>query len=569
MHRLVLVLALASAGAFAAPPASAANLPDLETVAVSGQQAPGGDPGVNFRGFDRPVLNAAGQTAFSAFLTGSGVDGGTNNAGIYSEGGGTLAEVVREGRQVPGANPGVIFGGFDDPLFNAAGQTVFRNDRLTGTGVGSSNNEGIYRESGGTLAEVVREGQQVPDADAGVVFSGSSRGLFGFETFADPMLNSAGHIAFRASVAGTGVDSTTDNNIGIYRENDGTLAQVARAGQQAPGASGDVKFEGFSDPVLNSAGRTAFVGGLTGSGVTGSNDTGIYSEGGGTLAEVARKGQQAPGAASAVNFNFFNTPVLNGAGQIAFTAFLRGSSVNSSNDSGIYREAGEALVEVVREGKSVPDPGTGLKFGDLGSPVLNAAGHIAFRADLTGPTVDEPDFGGIYRESGETLVEVARTGRQAPGADPGVNFGGFGEPVLNAAGQIAFTAFLAGSGVDGSNDEGIYATDRGGDLLEIVRTGDLFDVNDDPLIEDLRTISFVNLVSGSGGEDGRRTSFNDLGQLAFQLGFTDGTEGVFVSNIVAIPEPTTAGLLGLGGIVFLSRRNRRTPDADEPASHHV
>ena len=59
----------------------------------------------------------------------------------------------------------------------------------------------------------------------------------------------------------------------------------------------------------------------------------------------------------------------------------------------------------------------------------------------------------------------------------------------------------------------------------------------------MRTILSLAFVTGSGNDDGRPSAFNDRGQLAFAATFTDGTSGVFVSDLVAIPEPTAALLI--------------------------
>ena len=58
--------------------------------------------------------------------------------------------------------------------------------------------------------------------------------------------------------------------------------------------------------ALNNAGQTAFVAELSGSGVDGYNDDGIWSEGSGSLALVARSGDHAPGTPSGVNFSYQN-----------------------------------------------------------------------------------------------------------------------------------------------------------------------------------------------------------------------------------------------------------------------
>jgi hypothetical protein len=82
---------------------------------------------------------------------------------------------------------------------------------------------------------------------------------------------------------------------------------------------------------------------------------------------------------------------------------------------------------------------------------------------------------------------------------------------------------------------------------------------------DFRTINGLSFVgiSGSGStgnSDGRRSAFNNFGQLAFAANFTDGTSGVFVSNRVAIPEPssTLLGLLALACLAATPRLNRQS-----------
>jgi hypothetical protein len=66
--------------------------------------------------------------------------------------------------------------------------------------------------------------------------------------------------------------------------------------------------------------------------------------------------------------------------------------------------------------------------------------------------------------------------------------------------------------VDTTNDRAVWLTDTGGTRHLIAREGDLFDVDDDPVATDFRTISLINLYSGSGGDDGKATSLNDAGR---------------------------------------------------------
>jgi hypothetical protein len=495
----------------------------FRTVALSGDAAPGTGAGVNFDGFGSPVLNGAGQTAFVGVLTGAGVNS-TNDSGIWSEGGGSgLTLVAREGAAAPGTGPGVNFGFLESPVLNGAGQTAFFGF-LTGTGVNSTNAWGIWSEGGGSgLTLVARAGAAAPGTGPGVNFS----------LLVSPVLNGAGQTAFRSSLTGVGVNSTNDS--GIWLEGGGSgLALVARTGAAAPGTGAGVDFNGFGFPVLNGAGQIAFLGGLTGAGVDGTNDSGVWSEGGGAgLALAAREGDAAPGTGPGVNFDGFGSLVLNGAGQAAFVGVLTGAGMNGTNDSGIWSEGGgSGLTLVAREGDAAPGTGPGVNFGSFNSPpVLNGAGQTAFRGFVTGAGVSSSNDSGIWSEGGGAgLKLVARAGDAAPGTGAGVNFRSLGGLVLNGAGQTAFYGELTGAGVVGANNAGIWLEEGGLGLELVAREGDLFDVNDDPLIDELRTISNVSLVTGSGGEDGRPTLLNDAGQLAFALSFTDGSGGVFVAT---------------------------------------
>jgi hypothetical protein len=115
---------------------------------------------------------------------------------------------------------------------------------------------------------------------------------------------------------------------------------VTREGNHAPGTSGGVNFLWFSDDSLevNGYGQIAFRAGLTGSGVTGTNNEGIWSEGSGSLNLVARRGDDAPGTAVGIKFGSFDNPLLNAAGHIAFASRLSGAGVTSANDRGIWRQ---------------------------------------------------------------------------------------------------------------------------------------------------------------------------------------------------------------------------------------
>ena len=127
----------------------------------------------------------------------------------------------------------------------------------------------------------------------------------------------------------------------------------------------------------------------------------------------------------------------------------------------------------------------------------------------------------------------------------------FPGPVMNANGQVAITAWLSGKGVDGSNDFGVWAEDRNGLLTLVIREGDQIEVAPG----DVRTVKSVFMNSGetfvSGGEDGRGINFNDAGQLAFRVIFTDFSAGILVSSFSTPGDLDGDGSVGASDLLIL------------------
>ena len=372
----------------------------------------------------------------------------------------TLRTVALKGQPAPGTSSGVNYITFDSPRLNAAGQAAFFGV-LTGSGVTSANINGVWSERSGSLALVARKGDPAPGTSSGVNFSNLN----------SPLLDGAGQTAFSCLLTGSGV--TFANDGGIWSEGSGALTLVAREGNPASGTSSGVNYSELFTPVLNSGGQTAFLTTLTGSGVTTANDRGIWSEGSGSLALVAREGDPAPGTSSGVNYNVINAPVLNGAGQTAFLANLTGSGVTPANVVGIWSEGSGSLALVARASDAAPGTPGGVNYSGFFSPVLNGAGQTAFVAFLTGSGVTSANNSGIWSEGSGSLTLVARMGDPAPGTPSGVNYSNFtspNTPLLNGAGQTAFLADLAGSGVTTTNDRGIWSEGSGA-LALVAREG--------------------------------------------------------------------------------------------------
>lgn len=504
----------------------------LRTVALTGQQAPGAPAGVIYASFGADptnlsiyhgiALNDAGQTAFRANLAGTGVNS-TNNQGVWSEGSGSVELVARTGSQAPSFPAGVNFRTNADqeaflPVLNDAGRTAFY-------GATTDGGLGLWSQGSGSLAAVARSGDQAPGTPSGVTFK--------FEGLVEtPVLNNDGRTTFRSYLSGAGV--TGDNEFGVWSQGSGGLELRARRGGQAPGLPAGVNYGYTCCTGINDDGQIVFASLLSGSGVDSSNDKGVWSNVSGSLSLVVRKGSPAPGLPGVTFDELFNTGNINNAGQIAFAAGLSNQSALFNHDSLWFYNSGNMTPLFVR-GEHPPGTPAGVTYDLFGFwPALNEAGQVLTGVLLAGSGVDASNQLAVYlSDSAGNQKLILRDGDQAPDAPPGVVFytvpESFTEGMLNDRGQVAIGQQLAGAGVDVSNDYGIWATDSTGALQLIAREGDQLEVAPG----DFRTISELDRTYHTANSNGWPSNFNNVGQIAFWASFTDGSQGVFVSNEVA------------------------------------
>lgn len=533
-------------------PTAKAQEYSYETQALSGDIAPGTSSGVvtiRYSELLNPTINDSGQIAFSAFLTGPGIHRG-NESGVWVGRDNSFALVVREGNPMPGAESGELLNNFSHAQLNDLGEIAFSGQLIVP--VSDFRGWGIWSSSQLSLSLVTREGTQAPGTPSGSTF----------ELLETPLFSNVGHTQFQGILSGTSVNES--NDWGIWSEQNGAIHLIAREGDQAPGTLNGVVFTNvlFDDNPhdLSNTGHSVFSSFLTGPGVNLSNDVGIWSDrNGGDLQLVVRAGDTAPGDSTGAVFDYFEYQAINDVGDIAFVGHLIGAGVDTSNSAGIWSDANGEMTNIARAGDIAPGSQNGEVFSNFHylGPALNNLGNTAFIGYLSGPTVSPSSNSGIWIETDGELSLVVREGEQIPGGPDGVVFGSFvvdflGDPTpeINDLGQVVFYANLTGTGVDPTNDRSIWAMDANGELILLARTGDVFDADSSSEVEDLRVISEVNIALGSNG----RSSLNSSGEVAFQLEFTDGTQGVFVAMI---PEPSSAAVLALSSL-FCFRRYRRT-----------
>lgn len=520
-HRMPL-LAAASAALVASGLQAGVVTPTIDIVAVSGDAAPDGNGTFSF--MFAPSLNASGNAAFRATLTGTSNDP-FDSEGLFLGDGTTLDSLARRDQPLPGGD-GVIFT-FREPapshvtLLNDNGQTAFIAN-LDDTSGGSQDDSGVFLGSPSGLVQVAREDEPAPDSNGS------------FSSFVGAALNDVGQVGFTAilrDTAGADLDNT-----GIFRgDGSGGVVQIVRDGQAAPDGNG--LFDGsFFPSSINNFGQLAFAGLFRDTAGGDTDERGIFRGDGTSLVQIARAGQTTPDGND--TFDAFDRPTINDSGQVAF----RGLFPGSGTAKGVYLGDGGALTTIAREGNASPD-GNGTLFG-FADIALNNQGQLAFTGSFEGSTGGDSDDTAMFRGDGTELIIIAREGDIAPGGNG--MFARFNTveafPALNDAGQIAFLTSLTGTSGGTSDDQSLYFYDDSLGLLEVVREGDDF------LGSTIEVIGFSGSIGALGEE---RSGLNEHGQVAFQFRLDDGRQGI---AIWSIPEPTTLSLVGVAGLGLLRRR---------------
>ncbi|MFN7020985.1 MAG: choice-of-anchor tandem repeat NxxGxxAF-containing protein [Phycisphaerales bacterium] len=546
---------LAAAGLWVgAGTAQAGSIPvDFQPVAVGGQAAPGTGGAMfntNQSTFSNPLINAVGDVAFSATLLQAGPVNSTNDLGVWAGPPSALVVATREGTMAPGAG-GALFGASQTVLGLGHGGQVAVRSSLAGAGVitsgSTANSVGVWTGLPGSLGLLARENSAAPG------LGGALFGVGGF-TSAALTVNPAGQTAFFANLRTAVAGVTTANDRTLWTGAPGSLTLVAREGFAAPGTAG-ANFNVLPSTVaLNSAGNVAFTGSLTGGdSVTGVNNSGLWVGPAGGLSLAVRQGDAAPGTGSGL-FGSVLDPTLNSAGRVMFRGSITGAGVDSTNDAGLWSGLPGSLDLVARKGDAAPGVASGVFTGvGLNTRLYSGSDRVVFNGSANDGGAS--DRFGLWHGVPGSISKIAVTGDTAPGIAGGVFESTFGGVSSNGVGQVAFTALVSGAGVDATNDLGLFVADPFGGLELILRKGELFDVDADPMGVDLRTISDIRLAGGSAVVDGRSAAFNDDGLLALQLFFTDSTAAVVTARIPLIPAPSGAALLGLAAAA-VSRRRR-------------
>lgn len=316
--------------------------------------------------------------------------------------------------------------------------------------------------------------------------------------------------------------------------------ELARPGQPAPRGGVFDRFAVEALPIvvpINARGQATFFATVA----RGTAGEGFFLSGGTSLSRVAAEGDRAPGGGTLSGFGRHPVPALNGRGAVAFAAAVTGGRTVE----GVFVAASGRLQALAVAGDAAPGVSSGT-FASLDLPSINDHGDVALLATVRR---GRETFEAIYLRADGRLRKVAAQGDPAPA---GGSFAGFGAPVLNNRGAVAFAGLVEGIGVPG----GIFIADRGG-VRMVVGAGD------------------NSPIGGVFSKFSERVALNDAGALAYTAVLNNGptaaaiflTEGARVRKVVAIGDEAPGGgtfsYLGLwpaldasGAVAFIASLDR-------------
>ncbi|HPF41196.1 MAG TPA: hypothetical protein P5081_15285 [Phycisphaerae bacterium] len=509
----------------------------VEKIALTGERPPQSPPGAYYTWIETPTINNAGDVAF---VCATRTPGRTTSDDLTLVVGSpdALHIAYQDNSPIPSLGPDAAFGNpnyysgyYLSPAISDDGKVVFAADvvwpsmNFTGSA--------LLLDTGEDIVPLALAGDNVPGAPAATIAA------FGPGPFLwpCPTINNAGSVVFHANLAGPQIDESNDS--GYFRLASGPIETIIRRQDEIAGLTADSVYFSQTDTLTqNSAGFCVVSIGSANP----DPQFGTFGIATGQLTPFARTGDIVPAATPTTLVDKLYAVSINTSNHVAFLAQLSVPEVGSYYPWGVCTASANGITKVVVTGDSFDGARPGEVFQSLVSvsnsaPAINDNDHVAFFAQTVGGDLGLPPTVLLTNAYGPLAV-VARNGGPAPGF-PNAVFTSIANDAshpsetglratvcMNAADQIAFQGYV--NPRDGTpSRHGIWLTRPDGVLQCVITSGMQIDVDNDPNVEDLRTVGLVNLIHGSGGGDGRRRGLNDNGQIACLIVFTDNSRGVF------------------------------------------
>ncbi|MEO6279710.1 PEP-CTERM sorting domain-containing protein [Roseateles sp.] len=526
--------------------------PALKTVALTGWNAPDlaglkySSTDTNGAGatFSNPRVGNDGQITFTGRLAGPDVQYYSDTATFVGLSGAPHLFLRSGVTPVPGLSSNQVWsGGFDAASNNppltrpdVAGITVVKSGVFNTFGGGASSSGGILQGTPAGYTVVALGGNAAPGVPG--------------KTFNDIKIQARGgqNIAYYASYAQGGS--------GLFISNGATSKFVTGFGVAAPGyaAGQGYVFNSVVGTSINANGQFIFAGSIQQGTTFLPNESPLYyGQADGSYQRLISGGDTTPGAAG-FKVGSATAYGIDSGGKALIRVASTANTSTATRDELYLAQPGSFQFLMNGKGYVVPGTPANTTVSVAGNVLRNASAQITFTGQVLNVVGAVAGDGIFAKAPGVNNVQaVAIRNGTAPGA--GLQFRSIDSiPLQDNAGDIVFAATLMGAGINANNDQAYFVW-KDGALSRLLGDGDQIQV----MPGDFRTIGATGLTLDA-------THVLDLGNLdasglfAFHATFTDGTGGVFTTQLSPVPEPGTAGMLAAGAslmALFLARRRNR------------
>ena len=502
-------------------------------------------------------MNNAGHTSFWGMLAPSGVAGVWKNTDGVNQ---VIAQIGAVGQLGPGLGDAVFYSELSGgvPIIDDDGGITYRAS-ITGDGVDNGSNQILVRHTQGQNSAFARTGVT---SLLGPMLEPSEV----FDHLREPIVNDQGDAVFGAST--TSPNQVSPRRWGLWKNSPSgnvALSLSGVTGSQGPGLGADEVFYGQPSGyrILNGTNDVIFTA-TTSNTISSANRVGLWKNAGGANAAVALSGETGLlGPGFSIGSTFADrTHIMPSA--LEFDTNTRGdivfASALSDGRKGIWRNLGsgnEPLMVVGESGKLGP----GSEFNDVFShfdavilkpePTINDSGVALFPGVLASSKKK-----GLWLNDGDENSVIALTGEDGalgPGLGPGVKFTDFNRAYFGNDDTVLFTADL-NFNVLSNRLLGLFAY-RDGEIVNLALYGGLVDVDPGAGIDN-RVLRWVQIPE-DWSWNGSKIGANTKNQIAFRMGFQDGTQGLFVASPIPEPSPLFTLLQALLITCLSTRTNRR------------
>lgn len=510
---------------------------EYRVAARPGWPAQGLADGVTYGAIDIFPISRTGHVMYKAKLSGPGIDS-YNNEGVWVVSGDDPPKLVAAAGEIAPSftSSEQRFRHFSKLAVNDAGEVAFAAVLHNGL---VSTSSGIWAKRSGTDLRLIVGHTQPHTGIPGV-------GLGGYGTLDYPLLiGEDGSIVFTAELFGDGITFENRDSIWVHREEDG-LVLVAQNNTHAPEYPGTVVFNRIEEPSIRPNGFVTFWSELDGTGVNRRTRRVVWEQSVAhdPVATEFRGGVQAADAPAGQNyFEFESTPSINSSGHNAFTTTLTGAGVTAGNDAGVWVENDSGTRLVARKGNLAPGAPAGVVFDSFDSSIaFNDNSEAAFLATLTGPGVNDSNDSGIWVvRAGNEPELVALEGERAVGTPDNTYFGPLSPPQINNAGVVVVESYFERPNVNPPTGHGLWATGWDGQLRLVAATGQQFtaDVGDGEVDDFI--LHFFDITDYSSSQTGKPGCIDDNGTIVLHGQLSQTLNSVLM---IRIPQGCPADVNG-------------------------